>query len=62
VIDVTMRRYIGPTDANGYLLNLSRLRSRGIVGDTAQITLPAYDVDETRRRIPTVTSTASSMC
>ena len=47
VIDVKTRRYIGPTDAQGYLLNLAQLRARGIVGDTATITLPAYDVDET---------------
>ena len=47
VIDVKTRRYIGPTDAHGYLLNVSQLRARGIVGDTATITLPAYDVDET---------------
>ncbi|NOT27475.1 MAG: hypothetical protein HOP16_15405 [Acidobacteria bacterium] len=47
VIDVKTRRYIGPTDAQGHLLNLPQLRARGIVGDTATITLPAYDVDET---------------
>ena len=47
VIDVKTRRYIGPTDAQGYLLNVAQLRARGIVGDTATITLPAYDVDET---------------
>ena len=47
VIDVRTRRYVGPTDAQGYLLNVSGLRARGIVGDTATITLPAYDVDET---------------
>ena len=47
VIDVKTRRYIGPTDAQGYLLNIGELRARGIVGDTAVITLPAYDVDET---------------
>jgi hypothetical protein len=47
VIDITTRRYVGPTDVNGYLLNLAELRSRGIVGDAAYITLPAYDVDET---------------
>ena len=47
VIDVTTRRYIGPTDAHGNLLNISGLLARGIVGDTATITLPAYDVDET---------------
>lgn len=47
VIDVKTRRYIGPTDPQGYLLNVSQLRARGIVGDKATITLPAYDVDET---------------
>jgi hypothetical protein len=47
VIDIRTRRYIGPTDAHGYLLNIADLRARGVVGDTATITLPAYDVDET---------------
>jgi triacylglycerol esterase/lipase EstA (alpha/beta hydrolase family) len=47
VIDVKTRRYIGPTDAQGYLLNVAQLRARGIVGSHATITLPAYDVDET---------------
>ena len=47
VIDVKTRRYIGPTDARGYLLNVAALRARGIVGDMVSITLPAYDVDET---------------
>ncbi len=47
VIDVKTRRYIGPTDASGYLLNVAGLRARGIVSDTATIAVPAYDVDET---------------
>ncbi len=44
-IDVPIRRYVGPTDANGKLLNVQRLMDRGIVGKTVKITLPAFDVD-----------------
>ena len=44
-IDVPIRRYVGETDANGYLLNVGNLVSRGIVGPTVKITLPAFDVD-----------------
>lgn len=45
VIDVRIRRYVGPTDANGYLVDAAGLARRGIVSDEATITLPAYDVD-----------------
>jgi pimeloyl-ACP methyl ester carboxylesterase len=45
VIDVPIRRYVGPTDANGKLLNVQDLVDRGIVGKTVKITLPAFDVD-----------------
>ena len=47
VIDVPIRRYLGPTDATGHLLNLAALHAHGVVGETATITVPAYDVDET---------------
>jgi hypothetical protein len=45
VIDVPIRRYVGETDADGRLLNVTSLVSRGIVGPTVKITLPAFDVD-----------------
>ena len=45
VIDVPIRRYVGDVDANGYLVNSDELVARGVVGRTAKITLPAYDVD-----------------
>jgi hypothetical protein len=45
VIDVPIRRYVGPTDANGKLLNADDLVRRGIVGKTVKVTLPAFDVD-----------------
>jgi triacylglycerol esterase/lipase EstA (alpha/beta hydrolase family) len=46
VIDLPIRRYVGATDPNGFLLNVSDLVRRGIVGPTVNITLPAFDVDE----------------
>jgi hypothetical protein len=46
VIDVPIRRYVGPTDSAGRLLDVSNLIERGIVGPTARVRLPAYDVDE----------------
>jgi len=45
-IDVPIRRYVGPTDANGHLLNAADLVSRGIVSSSASIRLPAFDVDQ----------------
>lgn len=44
-IDVPIRRYVGDTDGDGRLLNSGDLVSRGIVGATVKITLPAFDVD-----------------
>lgn len=46
LIDVRTRRYVGETDGDGHLLNSADLVRRGIVGATAKITLPAFDVDE----------------
>jgi hypothetical protein len=46
VIDVPIRRYVAPTDADGHLANVAELISRGIVTANALIQLPAYDVDE----------------
>ncbi|HET8647906.1 MAG TPA: hypothetical protein VFO85_20590 [Vicinamibacteria bacterium] len=46
VIDVRVRRYVGPTDGNGYLQNVDDLVRRGIVAANATIRLPAFDVDE----------------
>jgi hypothetical protein len=45
-IDVPIRRYVGPTDASGHLLNASDLVARGIVSADASIRLPAFDVDQ----------------
>jgi len=45
-IQVPIRRYVGPTDAAGHLLNASDLVSRGIVSATASVRLPAFDVDQ----------------
>lgn len=45
VIDVQVRRYVAPTDANGFLLNVSDLVARGVVAADAIIQLPAFDVD-----------------
>ena len=45
VIDVPIRRYVGDVDGNGFLVNSGDLVSRGIVGATVKITLPAFDVD-----------------
>ncbi len=46
VIDVPIRRYVAPTDANGFLANVDDLVRRGIVGATAAIHFPAFDVDQ----------------
>ena len=47
LIDIPLRRYIGPTDADGRLLDLAELQARGVIGSSAIVTLPAYDVDDT---------------
>lgn len=47
VIDVRVRRYVAPTDANGFLQNVNDLIARGVVSQYATIQLPAFDVDET---------------
>lgn len=46
VIDVRVRRYVGPTDGSGYLQNVDDLVRRGVVSANATIRLPAFDVDE----------------
>lgn len=46
VIDVPIRRYVAPTDGDGHLLNAADLVQRGVVGATASIQLPAFDVDQ----------------
>lgn len=46
VINLPNRRYVGPTDGNGYLQNVDTLISQGVVSDKTKIYLPAYDVDE----------------
>ena len=48
VINVPIRRYVGPTDGNGYLQNVDALIEKGVVGETVNIYMPAYDVDEGR--------------
>jgi hypothetical protein len=46
VINVPIRRYVGPTDGSGHLQNISTLVSQGVVSETFNIYMPAYDVDE----------------
>lgn len=46
VINVPIRRYVGPTDGSGNLQNISTLISQGVVSETFNIYMPAYDVDE----------------
>lgn len=46
VINVPNRRYVGPTDGNGYLQNIDTLIAQGVVSEKTKIYLPAYDVDE----------------
>ena len=41
-----VRRYVAPTDANGFLLNVNDLIARGVVAQTRPSSLPAFDVDE----------------
>ncbi len=45
-IYVSIRRYVGKTDANGYLLNVTDLVANGIVSETASIIIPAFDIDD----------------
>lgn len=45
-IDVPIRRYVGKTDANGYLLNANSLIANGIVSKTASIFMPVFDIDD----------------
>lgn len=45
-IDVPIRRYVGETDASGYLLNASSLIANGIVSEKATILIPAFDIDD----------------
>lgn len=45
-LEIPIKRYVGPTDANGYLLNVEELVSKGVIKSTFSLRLPAYDVDE----------------
>ena len=45
-LQLSIRRYVGPTDGDGKLQNLSDLISRGIISDKFTLRLPAFDVDE----------------
>jgi len=45
-IDVPIRRYVGKTDTEGYLLNVDALIANGIVSKTASIVMPVYDIDD----------------
>ncbi len=46
IIDVPIRRYVGPTDSNGFLLNADKLVNKGIITPNVLIQFPAFDVDE----------------
>lgn len=46
VINIPIRRYVGPTDGNGYLQNIDTLIAQGVVSSNTKIYLPAFDVDE----------------
>jgi len=46
-IRLPIDRFVAPTDANGFLSNIAGLRQAGIVGDKAQLRMPAFDVDST---------------
>lgn len=46
IIDLPIRRFVGPTDADGRLLHASELTQRGIISSAATIHMPAFDVDK----------------
>jgi hypothetical protein len=56
-IQVPIRRYVGPTDAAGHLLNVSDLVSRGIVSATATACRPSTWI---RNHSPSWTATATA--
>lgn len=45
VVNIPVARYVGATDANGYLLDVATLVSRGVVSATAHLRMPAGDID-----------------
>jgi hypothetical protein len=45
IITLDIDRYVGPVDANGYLIDPGSLVGRQIVSPIARLRMPAFDVD-----------------
>ena len=45
VIHLPVKRYVGPVDGDGILLNATALVNAGLLSANAHLRLPAYDVD-----------------
>lgn len=45
-IDIPIRRYVGVTDSNGYLLNASAMVANRIISSTAQIFTTVYGIHD----------------
>lgn len=45
-LTISIRRYVGETNGDGKLLNISDLVTRGIIANNFVLRLPAFDVDE----------------
>lgn len=45
VFDITIKRYLGPLNADGTLRNVQELINKGIVARDVTLIMPAYDVD-----------------
>lgn len=48
VINVPIRRYVGPVDSEGYLIDAQGVKEKGLVEPQAYLHLPAWDVDRGR--------------
>lgn len=45
LIDVPIDRYLGPVDANGFLIDATAMRNAGLLSEFATLILPVFDID-----------------
>ena len=45
LIDVPIDRYLGPVDANGFLIDATSMRNAGLLSEFANLILPVFDID-----------------
>ena len=53
--DIDVTRYLGPLNPDGTLANADDLIKAGVLGPTATLTMPGFDVDSSAAATPQVT-------